>query len=385
MRIAIVHDWTTQYSGAERVLEQLLILFPTAELYCVADFVPSDQRAFFGGRVPKTTFIQRLPFAAKHFRMYMPIMPFAVEQLDMSGFDVVISSSFAFAKGVITGPDQLHLCYCHSPIRYAWDLEHEYRGRDKRLSKSTALISRAAFHYIRMWDVRTANGVDQFVANSYFIGRRINKVYRRDSMVVYPPVDVESFQANSSRDDFYLTAGRLVGYKRVELMLEAFRRHPERRLVVIGQGPELEALKQVCPSNVSLLGFQPGAVLRDHLSRCRGFLFAGMEDFGIAMVEALASGAPVICYSQGGATDIVADGRTGVFFHEQTPEAIEGALDRFESSTSIETPAMLRESAGRFSPAVFRTRFVSALDSAIAARRSSHTQQAVSVEEEAYS
>jgi glycosyltransferase involved in cell wall biosynthesis len=364
VKVAIVHDWTTQYSGGERVLEQLLALYPDADLYCGADFVPLSERAFFGGKIPKTTFIQRLPFAANHFRIYLPMMPFAVEQLDMRSYELVISSSFAFAKGVVTGPDQLHICYCHSPIRYAWDLEHEYRGRDRRLGKLNDPISRVAFHYIRMWDVRTANGVDTFAANSTFIARRISKVYRRASTVVYPPVDVSAFRADASRSDYYLTTGRLVGYKRVDLLLEAFRNHPDRRLVVIGQGPELASLKQNCPANVDLLGFQPSSVVKEHLAKCRAFLFAGLEDFGIAMVEAQASGAPVICYSQGGAADIISDGVTGAFFHAQTSEAVEVAIQRFESMGTMAPPGVIRANAERFSIAAFRTNFLSLVDAA---------------------
>jgi glycosyltransferase involved in cell wall biosynthesis len=367
MKTAIVFDWTNiAHGGAERVLEQIIYLYPDSDLYCIAEFVPEDQRGFFQGKHPATTFIQKLPFARRHFRMYVPLFPIAIEQLDLRRYDLVISSSHAFAKGVVTGPDQVHVCYCHSPIRSAWDMEHEYRTSDKRFSLVKKAATTVVFHYIRMWDTRTANGVDQFVANSRFIARRIEKVYRRDSVVVHPPVNVDAFEVGTDRDDYYFASGRLTGYKRFDLLVEAFRLRPERRLVIVGHGSELKHLLQRAPRNVQFLGFRPFEELHDHLRRCRAFLFAGTEDFGISMVEAQACGTPLICYSKGGARDIVADGETGITFDEQTPEGVANAIDRFERTETLAPPAEIRRSTMRFSVETFRRRLSEAVDAAVA-------------------
>jgi glycosyltransferase involved in cell wall biosynthesis len=366
MNTAIVFDWTTiSHGGAERVLEQIICLFPNSDLYCIAEFVPEDQRAFFQGKRPTTTFVQRLPFAKSHFRMYVPLFPIAIEQLDLRRYDLVISSSHAFAKGIITGPDQVHVCYCHSPIRSAWDMEQDYRASDKRFSSVKRVVSTMAFHYIRMWDVRTSNGVDQFVANSRFIARRIEKVYRRDSIVVYPPVDVEGFGIGDHTGDYYFASGRLTGYKRFDLLVDAFRLMPNRQLVVGGHGSELKHLRGRAAANVRFLGFQPFDELHHHLRHCRAFLFAGVEDFGIAMVEAQACGAPLICCSKGGARDIVVDGETGITFDEQTPEAVVDAIERFERTGILTSPAEIRETTHRFSVAMFRGRLMQTIDAAI--------------------
>jgi glycosyltransferase involved in cell wall biosynthesis len=318
MRIAIVHDWLTTYAGAERVLEQMLICFPDADLFSLVDFLPPGQRDFIQNKRVTTSFIQRMPWARSKYRSYLPLMPLAIEQFDLSSYDLVISSSHAVAKGVITGPDQLHICMCYSPIRYAWDLQHQYlreSGLDRGMK---GWLARCVLHRTRMWDQRTANGVDEFIAISNFIARRIRKAYRRDSTVIYPPVDVESFSLRQDKEDFYLTASRLVPYKRVDLIVEAFSRMPEKKLVVIGAGPEFSRIKASAGHNVDFLGYQPGEVLRDHMQRARAFVFAAEEDFGIAPLEAQACGTPVIAYGKGGALETIRGEEsvepTGVFF-----------------------------------------------------------------------
>ena len=219
-RIAIIHDWLVVYAGAERVLEQVLACYPDADLFSLVDFLPAGQRAFINNKPVTTSFIQRLPRARKKYRGYLPLMPLAVEQFDLSAYDLVISSSHAVAKGVLTGPDQLHLSYVHSPIRYAWDLQHQYLRESGLDRGAKGWIAKAILHYIRLWDVRTANGVDVFIANSHYIDRRIRKVYGRDSTVIYPPVDVADFPLRADKEDFYVTASRMVPYKKVDLIVE---------------------------------------------------------------------------------------------------------------------------------------------------------------------
>jgi glycosyltransferase involved in cell wall biosynthesis len=361
-RVAIVHEWLVTLGGSERVLRELISLYPDCDLFTVVDFLNDAERAEILGKHARTTFIQKLPFARKKYRTYLPLMPFAIEQLDLSEYDLIISSSHAVAKGVITGPDQLHICYCHSPIRYAWDLQHQYLHQSGLTRGLKSLSARLILHYIRIWDTRTAIGVDKFVANSAFIARRIQKLYRRDALVIHPPVDIGMFTARLDKEDFYLTASRLVPYKRVDLIVEAFASMPQRRLIVIGDGPEMERVRKLAGPNVTLLGFQSNDVLRDHLQRARAFVFGAEEDFGILPVEAQACGTPVIAFGKGGALETVigldnAQGKapTGLFFDEQTVPAVIDAVERFEMCHI--NPADCRAWAENFSIEVFRKAF----------------------------
>lgn len=368
--VAIVHDWLTTLAGAERVLEQLLLLYPSADVYCVCEFLPEAERDFLGERVPKTTFIQKLPGARKRYRSYLPLMPLAIEQLDLSGYDLVLSSSHAIAKGVLTGPNQLHVSYVHTPIRYAWDLQHQYlkeSGLDRGLK---GWLARYFLHRIRLWDARTANGVDAFLANSAFIARRIWKAYRREAEVVYPPVDVDVFSLVTQKDDYYLTASRLVPYKRIDLIVEAFARMPDRRLVVIGDGPERAKIERIAAgrTNIELLGYQPSQALAERMGRAKAFVFAAEEDFGIAPVEAQACGTPVIAYGRGGALETVRGldtaQPTGIFFDAQTSESLIDAVERFESEAGAIDALHCRENAERFSVDAFRRSFLAAVERA---------------------
>ena len=351
-RIAIVADWLQDYAGAERVLEQLLLTFPQAEVFAVVDFVPEASRGFLQGKPVHTSFIQRLPLARRYFRHYLPLMPLAIEQLDVSGFDIVISSSHAVAKGVLTGPDQLHVSYVHSPLRYAWDMQHQYlheAGMDRGMKGA---LTRWLLHKLRLWDVRTANGVDQFVANSAFIGRRVRKAYRREAEVIYPPVDLAAFTPGQTpRGPAYVTVSRLVPYKRVELIVEAFSAMPDKQLIVIGDGPDLAKVRAKAGSNVQVLGHQPFEVMRGHLQTARAFVFAALEDFGIAPVEAQACGTPVIAFGRGGAAETVRglqqSNPTGVLFDEQTPAALQAAVALFEQQAGRITAAACRQNAER--------------------------------------
>ncbi|HEX8916667.1 MAG TPA: glycosyltransferase family 4 protein [Humisphaera sp.] len=355
MRTAIVHEWFTTYAGSERVVEQMLEMFPAADLHALVDFLPEADRGFLGGRPVRTSFLQRMPFARGRFRHYLPLMPSAVEQFDLSAYDVVLSSNHAVAKGAILGPDQLHVSYVHSPVRYAWDLQHQYL-REAGLTRGLkGLFARGILHYLRQWDQSAANRVDAFVANSRYIARRIWRTYRREAEVVHPPVDVDAIApGDGRREPYYLAAGRLVPYKRADLLVDAFALMPDRKLVVIGDGTEMEKLKKRAGPNVDLIGYQQTPAMREHLRRARAYLFAAEEDFGIAPVEAMAAGTPVIAFGRGGATETVQDGRTGLFFEEQTPEAVAEAVRRFERLEDRFDPTEIRGGAERFRPERFR-------------------------------
>ncbi|WP_019500626.1 glycosyltransferase family 4 protein [Pseudanabaena sp. PCC 6802] len=376
LRVAVVHEWLVDYSGSERVLEQILLLFPQADLFALVDFLPPKLRGFIQNKSVRTSFIQKLPLARTKYRQYLPLMPIAVEQFDLSSYDLIISSSHAVAKGVLTGPDQLHISYVHSPIRYAWDLQHQYlkeSGLDRGLQSA---IARWFLHQIRIWDARTANGVDGFVANSQFIARRIRKVYRRESQVIYPPVDVAKFTPPDDaldtkqipKEDFYLTASRFVPYKKVDSIVEAFSQIGDRRLVVIGDGPGLDKVRAKLSNNITLLGYQEPDVLKHYMQKARAFVFAAEEDFGITIVEAQACGTPVIAFGKGGALETVRavnavnveraiEKPTGVFFYEQTAASIKAAIATFEQHQTQIDPEFCRTNALRFAPERFRQEF----------------------------
>lgn len=370
-RIAIVVDWLTTYAGAERVIEQMISCYPQADIFALVDFVPETQRGFLQGKKPQISFIQRMPAARKYYRHYLPLMPLAIEQFDLSSYDLILSSSHAVAKGVIVGPDQLHISYVHSPIRYAWDLQHQYMNESGLDKRSLGWLARWFLHKIRLWDVRTPFGVDEFLANSKFIARRIHRVYGRDATVIYPPVDVNAFSLCEAKDDFYLTASRMVPYKRIDLIVEAFAAMPDKQLVVIGDGPDFDKIRAKATPNVLLMGYQPFSVLRDHMQRAKAFVFAAEEDFGIAPVEAQACGTPVIAFGKGGALetvrglDTVGSVPTGVFFNEQSAASIVSAVQRFESNQSCFVPAEIRQHAVQFSEVNFRTAYTGFVDQAV--------------------
>ncbi|MEQ1855560.1 MAG: glycosyltransferase [Longimicrobiales bacterium] len=293
-------------------------------------------------------------------------MPLAIESMDLSGYDLVISSSHAVAKGVITGPDQLHICMCYSPMRYAWDLQHQYLAESGLNHGVRGWMARLMLHKMRNWDVRSATGVDHFVAISKYIARRIEKAYRRPATVVYPPVNTDYFVPGDAKSEFFLTASRLVPYKRVDLIASAFRSLPDRRLIIVGDGPEMAKVKRAAGSNVEIMGWQPIDVVRDLMQRARAFVYAAEEDFGIAVVEAQACGTPVVAYGVGGATETVVGERpfrpkpvapTGVFFEEQSTESIVRAIHALEGDATMDRDAC-RASALRFARARFRDEFL---------------------------
>ncbi|MBK1659263.1 glycosyltransferase [Paracraurococcus ruber] len=358
MKVAIVHEWLDSYAGSERVVEQLLHLWPDADLFTVVDFLPERERGFLGGRVPRTSFIQRLPFARKHFRKFLGLMPLAVEQFDLAGYDLVLSSNHAVAKGVITGPGQLHVSYVHSPMRYAWDLQHQYLKQAGLERGLLGAYTRWQLHRLRHWDRSSAVGVDSIVANSGYIAERIRKAWGRDAAVIHPPVDLDRFTFGEAREDFYLIAARMVPYKRVDLVAEAFRAMPEKRLVVCGDGPSLPQVRAAAQGapNIAFLGHVSQAELVRLVRTARAFVYAAEEDFGIGMVEAQACGTPLIAYGRGGARDILRP-ETGVLFPEQTAQSLQEAVRRFQALSLAIRPEACRENALRFSVPAFRTRF----------------------------
>lgn len=366
MKVAIIHDWLISLAGAEKVLKQLLLLYPDADIFTTVEFLANDDKLILGAKKISSSVIQRFPFSKSMYKNYLPLMPLAIEQFDLSGYDIVISNSHAVAKGVLTGPDQLHICYCHSPMRYAWDMQSQYLNESVATSGIKSWIIRFLLHKLRIWDVRSSVGVDHYLANSYFISRRILKAYRRESTVIYPPVDTDFFSKGVDRSDFYLTASRMVPYKKIPLIIEAFAKMPERKLIVIGDGPEFEKAKAFASENIQILGYQSSLVLRDYMQRAKAFVFAAEEDFGIAPLEAQACGAPVIAFGKGGALETIHGldklTPTGVFFNEQTVESIVEAVKLFENNYNLFTAETCRVNALRFSMSRFRQQFADLID-----------------------
>lgn len=349
MKVAIVHDWLTNMGGAERVLLALHDMYPDAPIYTTV----YDQRKLdpaFADMDVRTSFIQRLPGARSHYQRYLPLMPTAVEQFDLTGYDLVISSSHACAKGVVTRPDALHVCYCYTPIRYAWDFYHEYLEREG-VGRFGRILVAPMMNYMRIWDRAAADRPDVMVAISNFIAQRIRKFYRREAVVIHPPVRAGYFSVSDQVEDYFLIVSRLVAYKRIDLAINAFNELGSP-LVVIGDGPQSEELQGRAGPNVKFLGRQPDEVVRDYFQRCRAFVFPGEEDFGITMAEAMAAGRPVLAYGRGGALDIVEDGVTGILFPEQTPAALVQAVRRLEAASF--DSSIIRNRAEGFDTAVFQ-------------------------------
>lgn len=372
--VGIVADWLVTFAGAEKVIAEFINIYPESEIYSVVDFLSDDSRKSFNGKKSTTSFIQRLPFAKTKYQSYLPLMPLAIEQLDVIKHDIVLSSSHAVAKGVLTGPDQLHISYVHSPIRYAWDFQHQYL-RESGLNKGLkGKLARWFLHKIRMWDYRTANGVDHFIANSQFIARRIKKVYGRDADVIYPPVDVERFTLQEEKEDFYFTASRMVPYKRIDLIVEAFSQMPDKKLIVIGDGSDMAKIKAKAGSNIEILGYQPDDVMQSHMQRAKAFVFAAEEDFGITPVEAQACGTPVIAFGKGGALETIRpygeSHSTGIFFQEQSVTSLLEAVQQFELVRESIDPNDCRNNALRFSA----ERFHRELDEYIKAKWNDFTE-----------
>ena len=365
VKVAVVHDWLTVYSGAEKVLEQILSLYPEADVFTLFDFLPVEQRRYLREHRISTSFLQNFPFAKTHYRFFLALMPLAIEQFDFSDYDLVISSSHAVAKGVITGPNQLHISYVHSPIRYAWDLQGQYLKEANLTKGLKSWLARWQLHKIRLWDYRTGAGVDYYAANSRFIAKRIRKIYGRDAQVIYPPVDVEDFQLCEQKKHYYVTAQRMVPYKKVALIVEAFSQMPDKELLVLGDGPGMDKVRKAATTpNIKILGYQSKEDLVKLVGEAKAFVFAAEEDFGIAPVEAQACGTPVLAYGAGGALETVEDGCTGLFFQHQSVDSIIEAVERFEQEGVRYSAAQIRQAALKFSQQRFIKAFSALVESA---------------------
>lgn len=360
MKIAILHYWWVTNRGGEAVVKAMTELYPEADLFLhVYDnkMLPKALGEHFKGNI-YTTFISKLPGATKHYQKYLPLMPLALEQLDLTEYDLIISSESGPAKGVITRPDALHICYCHSPMRYVWDMYHDYlKGAGRLIRALFPLIA----HWLRVWDRASADRVDFFIANSTFVASRIRKFYRRESEIVFPPVNVRSFDHMQPRENFYLYLGQLVPYKRADLVVDAFN-ELGLPLVIIGEGELYDEIKAKAKANIQVMGRQSFNVVKDHLQRCKGLVFPGMEDFGIVPVEAMAAGAPVIAYQKGGALDTVIDGKTGLFFAEQTMSVLKEAILKIENGEVVFDANLLRAHAEQFEKSVFQRKLKSIID-----------------------
>lgn len=374
MRVAIVSDTMSAYGGAERVIEQMMQVFPQSDLFTVLDAVPKGERSFLENRTITSSFLQKLPYVNRYYRKLLHLWSLAIEQFDLTDYDVVISSHHSVANGVITRPFQCHVSYVHSPMRYAWDLQHEYLRESNLVRGPLSWYARRVLHQARLWDFAAAQRPDALAANSHFVAERIRKFYGRPATVLHPPVDLQAFPLNRERrGGYYVTASRLVPYKRVSLIAQAFARMPDRRLKIIGAGPDLAQVRSIATPNIEVLGWQPAESLVDLVSNAEGFIFGGVEDFGISLVEAQAAGTPVIAYAEGGALETVNDFGTsmptGLLFEEQSPDAICAAIDLFEEHRGAFQPAFCRQNAERFAQQVFRDRFRGFVQQAYEERR----------------
>jgi len=359
-KVAIVHDWCPSFRGGERVLAELCKVFENAEVFTLFDFLPDDiKQQYFEGVTFHTSPANRLPYVHRYYRSLFFACPMLIEQFDLTGYDAVITSSAAFSRGVITRPDQPHLCYVHSPVRYAWDEQFSYLESGRLGYGPKGFLFRYLLHHMRIWDARTAHGPDRMLANSSYVGRRIKRIYGREASVVFPPVHLDELKFSAHKDDYYITASFLAPYKRTDLVIAAFNQMPSRRLVVVGEGQQSNQLRKLAGPNIEFSGFLPREAYVDAVARARALVFAGCEDFGIALAEAQACGTPLIAFGRGGACDIVrnlgtASNPTGVLFNRQTTSSIIDAVERFEASGDRITPSDCQSNAMRFSAERFR-------------------------------
>ena len=353
--IAIVHEWFLDYMGSEKCVESFTNLFPGADVYSLIDFLnDEDRRKILKGKHAQTSLIQKLPRAKTSHRSYLPLYPYAIEQLDISKAEIILSSSHSVAKGVLTNSKQLHICYCHTPMRYAWDLYHQYINETGLTSGLKAFIAKYILHRIRVWDFVSSQRVDHFLANSRYIAKRIKKNYNRDADVIYPPVDVNKFELSENKDDYYLIVARFVPYKKVDIAVKAFSKLPNKKLIVVGSGPDEQKLKKIAVSNTEFLGYQSDDELIKLMKNAKAFIYTAEEDFGITIVEAQAAGTPVIAYGVGGASETVVNNKTGVLFMEQTPDSLFNAIKKFESIQGFDHKS-IKEHANKFSRQRFET------------------------------
>lgn len=355
MKVAIVQEWLVTVGGSDKVVKAILDVFPDADIYTlVAKKDVCDELGIPWEKV-HTSFIQKMPLGTKKHRAYLPLFPFAIEQFDLRGYDVVISSSHCVAKGILTKADQLHICYCHSPIRYCWDMYNEYLEESHLDKGFKSWLVRLMLHPIRQFDAIAGSRVDYYISNSDYVGQRIRKTYRRKATTIHPNIDISNFELCNDKQEYYLASSRLVAYKKIDTIIEAFNKMPDKKLVVIGGGPNLEAYRKLAKENVTVMGYQPFDVLKEKMQHAKAFVFAADEDFGMIPIEAQSCGTPVIAYGHGGSLETVNGGKTGLFFNEQTPEAIVEAVNKFESMGSQPfAPADCRQWAEGFSEERFK-------------------------------
>lgn len=357
MKKALIHDWYYVNGGAEKVLQSINNIWPDFDHFALIDFLNNkDRQEIFTGNNKEvtTSFIQNLPTVKSNHRKFLQLFPYAIEQFDLREYDLIISSSASIAKGVLSNSNQLHISYIHSPMRYAWDL-YQSTMEESGLKGIKAWYVKRVLHKVRMWDVLSTNRVDFIIANSNYIAKRIRKIYRRESEVIYPPVDISNFSLETEKEDYFVTASRLVAYKKIDLIVKAFSKMPNRRLIVIGDGPEMSHIKKLSTKNIELLGHVAFNDMIKYLQKAKAFVFAAEEDFGIVPVEAQACGTPVLAYGKGGVLETVTDGVSGVFFHEQTVQAIIEGVELVEKTTF--DYEKVRENSEKFSKIRFERQF----------------------------
>jgi glycosyltransferase involved in cell wall biosynthesis len=348
VKVAIVQEWLVSVGGSDKVVKAIQEVFPQASIYTLVYNKETLSELGFDEKKVQESFIAKLPGSKRNHRKYLPLFPFAIEQFDLSTYDVIISSSHSVAKGVLTNSNQLHICYCHSPMRYAWDLYHPYlleSGLNKGLK---GLLARYFLHKIRLWDYASAARVDYFISNSNYIGKRIGKIYRRESTTIYPNIDLSKFDLCEVKEDYYIACSRLVSYKKIDLIVSAFTQWGKKKLIVVGSGPDEKKIRKLAGPNVEVLGYQPLESLIKLLGKAKAMVFAADEDFGMLPVEAQACGTPVIAFRKGGSLETILEEKTGLFFENQTEESIIGALERFEVLKLDYNPSEIRKWAEKF-------------------------------------
>jgi glycosyltransferase involved in cell wall biosynthesis len=355
-KTAIVHDLILAMGGAENTLESIYKVYPSPIFTLVLN-KDGIKDSLLSKATIITSFIQRFPRVLKKYRTYLPFYPIAIEQFDLRKYDIVLSSSFIVAKGIITNTEQLHICYLHNPIRPAWELYQQFLSQSNNGKGLKGFFTRVIFHYLRQWDVLSANRVDHFIANSNYTAKRIKKIYNRDADVIYPPVNIDSFELEECKEAYYITASRLVYHKRIDLIVKAFALSPDKKLIVLGDGPEIKKLRSMATPNVEIMGYQPKEVLIGCLQKAKAFVFAAQEDFGIAPIEAMACGTPVLAFGKGGTLETVIEGKTGLFFYEQSVESICNCITDFESGLHTFSPKAIRKHATKFSVKRFEQEF----------------------------
>lgn len=355
MKVAIIQEWLTTMGGSEKVVQAIAEIYPQADIFALVADAKLLNELGFGNRKITTSIIQKMPFGLKKYKAYLPLFPFAIEQFDLREYDLIISSSHAVTKGVLTNSEQLHVTYCHSPIRYAWDLHHQYLEEEGLGFGLKGLLARYFLHRIRIWDFISSNRPDFYVSNSNFIAKRILKVYQQPATTIYPPIEIDDFKLEVNKDDYYVTSSRMVPYKKIDLIVEAFSKMPDKKLIVIGDGPDYKKIQSKAGTNTEFTGYLGFNELIKKLQKAKAFVFAAIEDFGMLPVEAQACGTPVIALGKGGSLETVKDGTTGVLYPDQTVTSLIQGISRFEKLTF--DPLVIRAHAETFGKELFKIKF----------------------------